>query len=148
MRKHNINLNNFETLKFELLYTIIIKITENDIVMQEIVINSDIATQRIANGNINKLINIINKKQKLVKKITILETVFAFSVLFLSITNNFEINKALSNLIRAIEKLKINNIRNVLIENKIYQIVQKYLIVFLSHISSASVSQTQVTVQT
>jgi len=62
MRKYKINLNNAITLKFELLYEIIIKIIENNIVIQEININSDLTTQQVTNSNISDLMNIINKK--------------------------------------------------------------------------------------
>jgi len=62
MRKHKINSNDATTLKFELLYKIIIKIIENNIVMRKISINSDLTTQRVTNNNISNLINIVNKK--------------------------------------------------------------------------------------
>jgi len=45
-----------------LLYKIIIKIIENNIVIREININSNSTIQQVANININNLTNIINKK--------------------------------------------------------------------------------------
>ena len=68
MRKYKFNLNNAIIIIFKLLYKIIIKLIENKTTMQEININNNQTIQRVANININKLINIISKKQDLVKK--------------------------------------------------------------------------------
>jgi len=109
MRKHKINLNNAITLKFESLYKIIIKIIENNIIMQEININSDLTTQQIANNNISNLINIINKKQKLIKKIITFKIIFSLLILFAIAISNSKINKMLNILIRVFKELKINS---------------------------------------
>ncbi len=55
--------------------------------------------QRVANNNINNLINIISKKQMLIKKKTILKIVFTFLVLSTTLINNAKINKMLNILI-------------------------------------------------
>ncbi len=67
----------------------------------------------------SKLINIINKKQDLVKKKVTLKTIFVLLVLLAVAIENTKINKILNILIRAFKDLKINNVCKI-IESKIY----------------------------
>jgi len=97
----------------------------------------------VINININDLINIINKKQKLIKKIVIFEITFSFSILFAINISNFEIDKTLSNLIKIFENLKINSARNI-IKSEIYQIIQQILILELLDTLRFVVLQTQI----
>jgi len=86
------------------------------------------------------LINIVNKKQKLIKKIITFKTTFSLSILFAINISSFEIDKTLSNLIKVFENLKINNIRDI-IKSEIYQIIQQVLILQLFDASRFIVSQ-------
>ena len=115
--------------------------------MQELDINNNSIIQKIIDINISDLINIVNKKQKLIKKIVTSKTTFSFLMLLAISINNFEINKTLSNLIKAFENLKINNARNI-IENKIYQIIQRVLISQSLDTLRFIVSQIQIIIQT
>jgi len=73
----------------------------------------------VININISNLVNIINKKQKLTKKIIIFKTTFFLLMLLATSISNFEIDKTLNNLNKAFKNDKINNARNI-IKNKIY----------------------------
>jgi len=113
MRKHEVNLNDAITLIFELLYKTIIKLIEDKTIMREIIINSNQIAQRIANSNISELINIISKKQELIKQKVTLKIAFASLVLLIIAINNAKINKTLNILIRIFKDLKINNVYNI-----------------------------------
>jgi len=89
------------------------------LLLQEVNISSNSTTQQVTNSNINNLINIINKKQKLIKKIIIFETIFSFSILFAIATSNSKTNKTLNILTRVFKKLKINNAQNIT-KNEVY----------------------------
>jgi len=65
------------------------------------------------------LINIVSKKQDLVKKKVMSKTIFAFLVLLVVAIENTKINKILNILIQAFKNLKINNVRKI-IKSKIY----------------------------
>jgi len=64
--------------------------------MREIDINSDQTAQRVANNNINKLVNIISKKQELIKKKITSKIVFASLILLAIAIDNAKINKTLN----------------------------------------------------
>jgi len=122
VRKYKFNLNNATTLKFDLLYKIIIKIIKNNIVIQEININNNSTIQQVINIDINNLINIINKKHKLTKKVITFRIMFSFLTLLAIAISNSKINKTLNILTRIFEKFKINNAQNI-IETEVYQII-------------------------
>ncbi len=86
--------------------------------MPEININNNQIAQQIANININKLINIVSKKQDLVKKKNILKIVF-FLVLLVAAIENTKINKILNILIQVFKDFKINSICKI-IKSEIY----------------------------
>ena len=119
MRKYKVNINDAITLIFKLLYETIIKLIENKTIIREININSNKVAQRIANSNISKLVNIISKKQELIKKKVTSKIAFAFLVLLAIAIDNVKINKTLNILIRVFENFKINSVRDI-IKNKIY----------------------------
>ena len=96
MQKHKVKINNAIIIIFKLLYKTIIKLIENKTIIQEININSDQITQRVANINISKLINIISKKQNLIKKKITLKTIFTFLILLIVAIENTKINKILN----------------------------------------------------
>ncbi len=104
------------------MYKLIIKIFENNIVIQKLNSNNNLAIWRVIDINISNLINIIYKKQKLIKKIVISKIVFSLSILFAINISNFEINKTLNSLIKTFENLKINSVRDI-IESEIYQTI-------------------------
>jgi len=116
---YKINLNNAITLEFELLYKIIIKRIENNIIIQEININNNSIAQQVANINISNLINIISKEQKLVKKIIISKIVFSLLILLATTINNLKTNKTLYILTRVFEELKIHNVQDI-IKSEVY----------------------------
>ena len=119
MQKYRVNLNNATTIIFKLLYKTIIKLIEYKTTMQEININSNQTTQRITNININKLINIVSKKQNFIKKKVTLKIIFVFLILLAVAIKNTKINKILNILIQVFKIFKINNIRKIT-KNKIY----------------------------
>ncbi len=81
--------------------------------MRKLDINNNLTIQKIININISDLINIINKKQKLIKKIIIFKTTFSLLILFALSTSNFKINKTLKNLIKNFKNLKNNSARDI-----------------------------------
>ena len=93
MQKYKVNFNNIIIIIFKLLYKTIIKLIKNKTIIQKININSNQTTQRVANININKLINIINKKQNFVKKKVILKIIFVLLVLLIVAIKNTKIKK-------------------------------------------------------
>ncbi len=119
MQKYKVNLNNAIIIIFKLLYKTIIKLIKNKIIIQKISINSNQTTQRVANININKLVNIINKKQNFVKKKITSKTIFIFLVSQVVAIENTKINKILNILTQVFEDLKINNVCKI-IKSKIY----------------------------
>lgn len=62
MRKHGVNPNDATTLKFEPLYETVMKMSENEIAMRAMDINSDQAAQKAADRNMSSLVDMVKKK--------------------------------------------------------------------------------------
>lgn len=134
-------------MMFEPLYEAVMKLTENETAMREMGINSDQAAQRVADINMSGLVDMVSKKQGLVKKEVTPETAFAPPVSPAVAVDIAETNKTLNTLTRVFERLKINSARGMT-EGEVYQMIQRAISPQPQGASRVAPPQTQVTVQT